>query len=176
MRTAPKNLRQHGFTLVELSLVVMLGLTIAGLLMTLVNQQFAFLRIYGAQNFLSHEAPLVSTHVSRIVAKADRFRVHASVSDALSGENPTLDAAPVLALVYDQPDGSSKLSLLAFEESDSGAALNYYLPTIGPLEEPEWSVTKKAADVSFAIEEGVLRMTLTGPAGERITYSGTMQR
>jgi hypothetical protein len=30
--------------------------------------------------------------------------------------------------------------------------------------------------VEFVMEQGVLRMTLTGPAGERITFSGTMQQ
>jgi prepilin-type N-terminal cleavage/methylation domain-containing protein len=177
MRKLSHHSRRGGFTLIELTIAVTLGLSVATLLMSLVNQQFAFMRIYGAQAFLNREAPLVSVHVSRLVAKADRFRLHASIDDALAGRSPRLEASPVLALVYEQPDGSSTLSLLAFERAPGGGgALNYYLPTMGPLEPPEWSVTRKANDVAFSIEEGVLRMTLTGPAGEVITYSGTMQR
>ena len=41
---------------------------------------------------------------------------------------------------------------------------------------PQWAVTKAPSNVAFAMSEGVLRMTLTGPNGEQITYSGTMQQ
>ena len=58
-----------------------------------------------------------------------------------------------------------------------GPQLYYYLvPTTGVLGAPQFSVTSKPTDVRFAIEQGVLRMRLTGPAGERITYSGIMQQ
>jgi hypothetical protein len=49
------------------------------------------------------------------------------------------------------------------------------VPTNGVLGNPQWSVTNKPDDVVFTMQQGVLRMTLTGPAGEEITYSGTMQ-
>jgi hypothetical protein len=41
---------------------------------------------------------------------------------------------------------------------------------------PQWFVSKRPSNVSFTMDQGVLRMTLTGPAGEQITYSGTMQQ
>jgi hypothetical protein len=50
------------------------------------------------------------------------------------------------------------------------------VPVNGVLGEPEWAVTNKAADVEFSMEQGILRMKLTGIAGEQITYSGTMQQ
>ena len=50
------------------------------------------------------------------------------------------------------------------------------VPVSGVLGAPQWFITKKPSNVAFAMEQGVLRMTLTGPAGEQITYSGTMQQ
>jgi len=169
--------REGGFTLIELTLVISVGLVVATMLMALVSQQLAFLRIYSAQNFLTDEAPIVSLHVSRLVAKADRFRLHASVDDALAGAHPRLGDSPVLLLDYQQPDGSMRRALLSFESGSDGNALYYYLvPKVGALGEPEWAITRKASDVSFFLQEGILRMKLTGGGGEEITYSGTMQR
>jgi hypothetical protein len=50
------------------------------------------------------------------------------------------------------------------------------VPVTGVLAAPQWFISNKPANVWFTIEQGVLRMTLTGPAGEQITYSGTMQQ
>jgi hypothetical protein len=177
MNAPPADRRNHGFTLIELTLAVATGMAVAALLMALVNQQFAFLRIYGVQNFILDEAPIVSNHVSRIVAGADRFRVHASVADALAGRNPTTEPSPVLRLEFGQPDGSRRSTILYFGTVNGVRGLYHYVvPVVGVLADPEWAITRKARDVSFAIEEGILRMTLTGQAGEKITYSGTMQR
>lgn len=168
-----------GFTLIELAMVTVLGVVVAALLMALTSQQLAFLRIYSAQNFLIDEAPIVSLHVSRLIAKADRFRLHASVDDALNGRNARLSDSPVLLLNFQQPDGSVRAGILSFEVDDDETALYYYLiprSREGALAEPEWAITRKAADVSFFLQEGILRMRLTGSGGEEVTYSGTMQR
>ena len=168
---------RRGFTLIELTIAMMLGLAISGMVMTLFNQQLAFLTLYRSQSFLTEEAPLISLHVSRIVGKADRFRLHDSVSDALSGTNPRLTSSPVVVLNFRQPDGIMRASILSFEDRGDGPALYYYVvPVSGVLGDPQWFVSKKPANVAFTLEQGVLRMTLTGPAGEQITYSGTMQQ
>lgn len=166
---------RRGFTLVELTLAMVAGMAIAAIALILFNQQLVFLRIFGAQGFLTDEAPLVSMHVNKLVGKAERFRLHATVADALSGSNPRTTASPVLVLNFRQPDGQLRAAILAFENLGSGPALYYYLvPLTGTLGTPQWFITKKPQDVSFAVENGILRMTLTGPNGERITYSGTM--
>lgn len=168
---------RRAFTLIELSVAMMLGMAIGGMVIALFNQQLAFLRLYQTQNFLTDEAPIISMHVSKLVGQADRFRLHSSVQDALSGTDPRLTDAPVVALNYRQPDGSLRAGILAFEDLGTGPALYYYVvPVTGVLGTPEWHVSDDAADVFFTMQEGILRMTLTGPAGERITYSGTMQQ
>ncbi len=167
---------RRAFTLLELSIAMLLGMATGAMVIALFNQQLAFLRIFQAQNFLTQEAPVISMHVSRLIGKSARFRLHDSLADALSGMNPRISASPVLVLNHNMPDGTQRASILAFQDLGSGPALYYYIvPTHGPLATPEWYVTKKATNVAFSIEQGILRMTLFGPAGEEITYSGSMQ-
>ncbi len=176
MRITRHRLRR-GMTLVELSMAMILGMVISAMTLALFNQQLAFLKIFKAQNFLVDEAPVISMYVSQIVGKADRFRLHDSVTDALAGTNPRQTASPVVVLNYRQPDGTMRATILSFENRGTGLALYYYVvPVSGVLGAPQWAVTKVPSNVSFAMVSGVLRMTLTGPNGEEITYSGTMQQ
>ncbi len=178
MKRLTRHIRSKGFTLVELSVATMLGMMIGAMVLAMFNQQLAFLKIYRVQNFLTEEAPVVSIYVSRLLGKADRFRLHDNVADALAGLRPRLTDSPVVLLNFRQPNGSMRAAILSFEVRDGGPpALYYYLvPLNGVLGPPEWAVTKRPTQVVFAMEEGVLRMTLNGPAGEQITYSGTMQQ
>ncbi len=168
---------RRGFTLVELSIALMLGLATGTMLLALFNQQLAFLKLYKTQNFLTDEAPIISTYVSRLVGRADRFRLHDSVANALSGTNARLTASPVVVLNFRQPDGTMRATILSFENRGTGNALYYYVvPVSGVLGAPQWAVSKSPRNVSFAMQNGILRMTLTGPNSEEITYSGTMQQ
>lgn len=169
--------QRRGFTLVELSVALMMGMMIGAMVLALFNQQLAFLKIYQAQDFLSEEAPVINNYVSKLVGRADRFRLHDSLNDAKGGVNPRLTSSPVVVLNYRQPDGTVRASILSFEDRGAGPALYYYVvPAVGVLAAPQWAITTKAADVRFTMEQGILRMTLTGPAGEQITYSGAMQK
>lgn len=168
---------RRGFTLIELSVAMMVGMLTGSMVLALFNQQLAFLRMYQTQNFLTEEAPVISMYVSKLVGTADRFRLHDSVADALAGTNPRMTASPVAVLNFRQPDGTMRASILAFEDRGTGPALYYYVvPTNGALDAPQWAVSSKPTNVEFFIDQGVLRMTLTGPAGEQITYSGAMQQ
>jgi Prokaryotic N-terminal methylation motif len=172
MKTALKRFRR-GFTLIELSIAMLIGMATGTMVLALFNQQIAFLKVYRAQNFLTDEAPIISMYVSRLIGKADRFRLHDSVADALAGTNPRLTESPVVVLNFREPNGSMRAAILSYENR----ALNYYVvPVSGVLGTPQWAVTKAPSKVAFSMSEGVLRMTLTGPKKERITYSGTMQQ
>ncbi|MCU0777394.1 MAG: hypothetical protein MUF86_06965 [Akkermansiaceae bacterium] len=168
---------RRGFTLIELTIAMVMGLAIGGMVISLFNQQLVFLNLYRSQSFLTEEAPLISMNVSRIIGKADRFRLHDTVDDALSGTNPRTTESPVVVLNFRQPDGSMRAAILSFEDRGTGPALYYrVVPVSGVLGEPQWSISNKPANVAFTLDQGVLRMILTGPAGEQITYSGTMQQ
>jgi len=185
MRTTPTSagvkrpLRRllRAFTLIELTIAMTLGMAIGGMVLMLFNQQLAFLRFYQTQNFLTEEAPLISLHVGKLVGQADRFRLHASVQDALTGADPRLGDSPVVVLNFRGPDGGMRAGILSWEDPGTGPALYYYVvPETDALGRPEWHISNKPADVSFALVNGILRMTLTGPQGEQLTYSGTMQQ
>lgn len=166
---------RRGFTLIELSVAIMIGLATGAMVIALFNQQLAFLTIFKAQSFLTEEAPIISTYVSRLVGKADRFRLHDSVADALSGTNPRLTESPVVVLNFRQPDGTMRATILSFENNGYGLALYYYVvPVTGVLGAPLWAVTRVPSNVVFRMDNGVLRMILTGPNLEEIIYSGTM--
>jgi len=168
---------RRGFTLIELSLVMMMGMLTSAMVLALFNQQLTFLSIYNAQNFLASEAPIISMYVSRLVGKADRFRLHDSVADALAGVRSRITPSPVLVLNFRQPDGTMRASILSFENRGAGNALYYYVvPVSGVLGTPQWSISNKPTNAEFSLNQGVLCMTLTGPAGEQIIYSGTIQQ
>ena len=46
-------IKRRGFTLVELSVAMMMGMAIGAMVLALFNQQLAFLRVYKAQSFLT---------------------------------------------------------------------------------------------------------------------------
>jgi hypothetical protein len=173
---------RRGFTLVEVSVAILIGMMTGGMVLAVFKQQLAFLDFYKTQSFLTEEAPVISMYVSRLLGKADRFRLHDSVDDALANTNRRTSASPVVVLNYRQPDNPTapmRAAILAFQDlgNGKGPALYYYIvPSTGTLGTPEWAVTRKPTNVSFAMEQGVLRMRLTGPQGELITFSGTMQQ
>jgi hypothetical protein len=167
---------RRGFTLLELTVAMMVGMTVGATVLAMLNQQVAFLKIFRAQSFLNEEAPIISNHVSKLLLSAERFRLHASVADALSGANPRLTDSPVCVLNFRQPDGAVRAGILSFEDRGQGNALYYYVvPVSGILSAPQWAITTKPTNVSFSVESGIIRTRLTGPAGEELTFSGAMQ-
>lgn len=174
MKTATK-INKRGFTLVELSIGILVGLLVGAMTLTMLNQQLTFLKIFRAQSFLNEEAPIISHHVSKLFINAERFRLHASLEDAISGDDPQLTDSPVVVLNFRQPDGTLRAGILSFEDRGDGDALYYYVvPLTGVLGDPEWAITTRPTNVSFFVESGIIRTRLTGPAGEVITFSGAM--
>ena len=175
--TVSRKRRPAAYTLVELTVAMVVGLATASLTMMLFNQQVAFLRIYQAQKFLISEAPLINAHLQRMVGQAERFALFTDTTNALAGTNAVASNAPVLLLQFQQPDGTVKSTMLVFETRSGIPQLNYYLvPASGPLATPQWSVTTKPSNVAFAVEQGILKIRLTGPSGELITFAGDMQQ
>lgn len=167
--------KSSGMTLVELSMAMLLGLMVCGMLMTLFNQQLMFLRIMNAQNFLIDEAPVINSNVSRIISQAERFRLHNSLADAVADINPVAPGslASVVALQFRQPDGEVQVTYLEFNNTEKAL---YYYANGQTNAKPDWAVTKQAQNVEFFLDAGVLRMRLTGKNNEQITYAGAMQR
>ena len=174
MKTTAEKIRR-GFTILELTVAMMVGMTVGATVLAMLNQQVAFLKIFRAQSFLNEEAPIVSNHISKLLLSAERFRLHASLSDALAGTNPRLTDSPVCVLNFRQPDGTIRATILSYENRGQGNALYYYVvPVTGVLTAPQWIVTNAPSNVTFFVDSGILRTRLTGPAGEELTFSGAM--
>ncbi|WP_035604367.1 hypothetical protein [Haloferula sp. BvORR071] len=165
-----------GYTLTELALAMMMGLAAAVMLLSIFNQQVAFLRIFNAQSFLTTEAPILNNYLTRVLGSAEGYRLYASVNALTGGSAPVMADAPVLMLRFKEPDGTFRASVLSFENPGGGMGL-YYRPVTaaGVLGAADWALTKKPTNVRFSVVSGILRATITGPNGEEITYSGTQQ-
>lgn len=172
---ASRSSKCGGFSLVELSLAMLIGLMVCSMMMTLFMQQLTFLRIVNAQNFIIEEAPIINANVSRIIGQAERFRLHNSLSDAVADTNSVEPGkeASVLALQFRQPDGEVKVAYLEFKAADKAL---YYYANGKTGATPDWSITKQASSIVFFMDSGVLRMRLSGNNSEQITYAGAMQR
>jgi hypothetical protein len=176
MKTPPSTTRRRGYTLLELTVAMSTGIAIAVLILMLVNQQIAFLRIFKAQKFLTTEAPILNNHLVKIISSAESFRLYRTVDELVSGSPPVMNGASVLMLRFKEPDGTYRASVIAFEDPGTGMGLYYRLVnTAGTLGSPTWSLSKSPTNVVFSIEQGILRVRVTGPAGEELVYSGSMQ-
>ncbi|MCW1921631.1 type II secretion system GspH family protein [Luteolibacter arcticus] len=176
MKTTIRKSRGRGYTLIELTLAMSVGIVISALVMSLVNQQLAFLRIFRAQSFLVTEAPMLNNYLVKVVGNADSYRLYASVEDLVAGRAQVMENAPVIMLRFKEPNGTFRASVLSFENPGTGSGLYYRMVnTSGVLGSPSWSLSKRPTNVRFSIEQGILRVRVSGPNGEEVIYSGAMQ-
>jgi len=129
------------FTLVEMTVVALIGILIAGMSMTLFNSQLTSFQILRTQNFLIQEAPQINNTLNQIISRANFFRLYQSTGDAEDGINAVIDNATVMVLEFrnntvntdteDNRTSAISYGVIAF---DSGAReLNYYtLTSIDP--------------------------------------------
>jgi len=169
--------RRRGFTLAELATAIGLALAIAVMMMTLLQQQVTFQGILKAQGFLVDDAPQINNTITQILSRADAYRIHENLSDAVAGANAVTEDGKVLVLGFLNPDGSEDFGIVSFETNEGRDELAYYnLDPSTPFTKagnPDWLISRRVENAEFFIENGVFRMELTGPAGEIITYSGT---
>ena len=177
------HIRNAGFTLLEMTVVILISLVVATVSLTLFNSQLATYRIIKTQNFLISEAPQISNTLNRIITRANFFRMYQSLSDAQAGTNAVITDGRVMALQFQDPTpdpinpSETSFGVIAFDADKKH--LNYYhLSSMAELAvaTPEWSISRQIEDAVFYVENGVLRTKLGGPNGEEIIYSATTQR
>lgn len=176
MKPSPHKSLRRGYTLLELSLAMSVGMMIAAMGLLLFNQQMTFLRIFKAQDFLTREAPMINNYVVRVIGAAEDYRLYPDMSTLKNGGDPVMTGATVLVLRFKEADGSMRASILSFEDPGTGLGLYYtMIPENGVIPAPDWALSKQPSLVSFMIDQGVLRMVVAGPNGEELIYSGTQQ-
>ena len=165
-----------GYTLLELSIAMSVGMTMAVLLLAMVNQQIAFLRIFKVQSFLTTEAPQLNNYMVKLIGSADSYALYKTVDDLVAGNTQVMADAPVIMLRFKEPNGTFRAAVLSFENPGKGQGLYYRMVnSSGVLGTPDWSLSKTPANVRFSIEQGILRIRVTGPNGEELIYSGAQQ-
>lgn len=176
MRSPAKQQVRRGYTLVELSLAMSIGMMVAAMSLLLFNQQMAFLKIFKAQDFLTREAPMINNYVVRVIGSAEDYRLYQDIDAFKNGSDPVTAGAKVLVLRFREANGTMRASMLSFDDPGTGPGLYYtMIPDNGVITVPDWSLSKQPSLVSFAVEQGVLRMVVAGPNGEELIYSGTQQ-
>lgn len=139
-----------GFTILELTVVMVVGLMIAMITMSLMSQQLATFQILRGQNFMMREAPQVNSLLNRLVSRSDSLLVD-QVNDKLT-------------LTFINPiDNSATTAEIVFENGN----LVYKGPT------STWNISTQLQNVEFSYDHGVLLITLTGPNDGEIKYSTT---
>jgi len=187
---------RKGFTLMELTVVLVIGLMIAGVTTSLFTQQMSMFTILKGQNFMLRDAPKINGLLNNIITRADAIKMYANTADAKAGANSATTGATVIALKFQGSSiiaGGATLSesyaVIAFDSATG--TLNYYgnlaslaaLPAtpdwqlyqwqLSEWQLPDWRLADQVQPIEFSITNGVLRIQLTGPHGGEMTYSTT---
>jgi len=163
---------KRGFTLLEMSVALAVALALSVVLISLLQQHVSFVRLINRQTFLVAEAPSIGDLLVRIMNRSDHFFVYATRDDALSGGQPVLGAGQAVGLFFKGVNGESRLRVLAIEpRPEGGSALHCYAPMTGS-ETTSWAVSTRISSGEFRSADGILGITIDGPAGEQVTYWG----
>ena len=175
---------KKGFTLVEMTVAILVGLMISAAALSLMNNQILTFNILKTQNFLVAEAPQINNTLNRIVSRGSFARLYPSFEDATASTNPTLTDADTLLLVFPstQQSGAAleapSFGVIAFDEPNNN--LDYYpvadlasLNALDPDNSPHWNISNQVANINYFIQNGVLRIRVTGPHGGSIIYTNT---
>jgi prepilin-type N-terminal cleavage/methylation domain-containing protein len=166
-RTRPN---QRGFTLMEVSTAMGLMVMLSGALVVMLQQHLGFMEMARRQSFLAQEAPQIGNILGRIFQQADHFFIYSSHESALGGDTPVLQGGAV-RLFFKTAVQTTQERLIAAETGSSGTSLRFYTPQPDGTE-TSWLICQGLQGAAFNASEGILTVTLTGPNGEEITYSG----
>jgi prepilin-type N-terminal cleavage/methylation domain-containing protein len=167
-RTRPN---RHGFTLMEVSTAMGLMVILSGALVVMLQQHLSFMGMAQKQSFLAKEAPQIGNILGRIFQQADHFFIYTSRESALSGGTPVIENGGAVRLFFKTAVQTSQERLIAAETDSNGTSLRFYTPQPDGTE-TSWLICQRLQGATFNANEGILTVTLTGPNGEEITYSG----
>lgn len=175
MKNRAKRSRSFGFTLLEMTIALMMSMGIAATLVIMIQQHVSLTQVIGKFAFLRDEAPQINTLLTTMINKADFYRIYSSVDNAKNGTNPVRSDGRALRLRFRNPDGSSNLAIIAFENRNNEKQLNFYRLPPGSSSwpaNPSWTITKEPSEIDFDNTSGILLVTMTGQNGDEITYAG----
>lgn len=164
-----------GFTVVEMALAIGLSIGIAAVIIGLLQQQVSFNRALMQFSFLRDDAPQINTILTNIINKADNYRIFPDLNSAKNSQGAVQSGGKAIRIRFRHPDGTSENAIICFEIRNDEKQLNYYFKSKNSAEwslQPEWTISKRADEVTFDNSSGILLITLNGEAGDEITYAG----
>lgn len=164
-------------TLIEVTIALGVALGLAVASMAMLSQQLSFTRMVQNQTFLLEDCPSINNTLSRMLGRVDSYRIYPDVAGAKAGGAAILTGGKALLLSYrDSLDRVSRVIVAAESLQTGRVRLGVYLQSGNTWGgNPDWVISTQAAAVDFFVENGVLRVRLTGPNDEQITYSGHTQ-
>jgi hypothetical protein len=163
--------RRRGFSLVELSTAMSIMLGTAVVMVVMLQQHLYVVQVATKQAFLSHEAPQIGDLLGRIFNQADHYFVYTTRASATAGEAPVLTNGKAVRLFFKTAAQETLERLISVETTASGKELRFYTPQADGTT-TSWLVCNQILGANFNNNEGILSVTLQGPNGEEVTYSG----
>ena len=167
--------RKSGFTLVEMTVVIVFGMALSAAGLLLLNQQVHTARVFNQQDFILTEAPQINNSLVSLLEKADAIQLYPDFNSAIAGTNPVLTDAKTLVAAFRNFDNTTTFGIISLETVAGVPRLDYYFydrnqaaPTQG---DPSWTLSRKIVDADFSLNNGLFQATLTGPQTEQITYT-----
>ena len=165
-----------GSTLLEMAVTMMAALAIASASMAILSQQISFTRMMRQQSFLLEEAPMIDSLLSPMLGRVDSYRIYSDVAGAKSGGPGVTSGGHAILLAYRSTINTYSYGIISGEtQTDGTMTIGYYYNNGGWGNKPDWVLSTRASGVEFFVQDGVLRVRLSGPAGEQVTFSGHTQ-
>lgn len=168
--------RCRGYTLIELSVVMILVILISSTLVSMLAQQTQFFRWWQTQDFIAEEAPLTNAMVVRLFSNADAFRIHDTQANAILDAGGTTAGGAAMTLGFTEPDGTKIKGILWFIPGTTELWYGVFNAAGNAVPAGNtWRVARgiDTANSSFSVVSGTMQLTLTGPFGGQVTYAAT---
>ena len=166
-----KNRWRAGFSLLEASVAMGVMLGTAVTMVTMVQQHLTMVQMATKQSFLSREAPQIGDLLGRIFNQADHYFVYASRASAVAGDAPVLSDGQAVRLFFKTAAQETLERMISLETTATGKELRFYTPQANGTS-TSWLVCNQIQGANFRNDGGILSVTLQGPNGEEVTYSG----
>ena len=167
--------KKSGFTLIEMTVVIIFGMALSAIGLMLLNQQVHTARVFSQQDFILSEAPQINSSLVSLLGKADAIRLHADFNNAVANTNPILTGAKTMVAAFRNYDNTTTFGIISLETVAGQQRLNYYYydpaQTAPTQANPSWTISRKIADADFSLVNGLFETTLTGPKSEQISYT-----
>jgi len=181
------------FTLIELTVMALVGTLIASMSLVLFNTQVTSFQIIRTQDFLVHEAPQITNTLNQVIPRASFFRLYDTPANVSTGNSPVIANANTLVLEFRNiansaqaaeaaqngldPVQTTRFGVITIDPTSNN--LNYYNvadPSAFNINTPSWVISSQVSGVQFFVDQGVLRTQITGSNGSQFTHSSTTQR